>query len=842
MPVAPFAPSSRTSTVSTPPAELQLLEQVAQAGSWHWDAAGADGRGPFSWTPALAQLLHWPQACAPPWRAPWDLLAPKRRAALRSLLQGVRQAKADPGEVIELESMALNAQGHEQPIRLLMRCQPASGQALWHGVVQDRSEHHQRQAQAQHERMQLSTTLASMTEAFATLDREGRLSYVNPPTCQLLGRQPPQLLGRRLWRELDEAAGTRLHLKMRQALRSGEPAEFEAFVPSLDRWLEFRLYPFDEGLALYLRDVSERHRTQEQLQLLHTCIARLNDVVLITERRSGKPARIVFANEAFTRLSGYSADEVLGRHPGLLQGPLTDPLELRRIAQALRHGQAVRSELLHYKKSGEPFWVELEVVPVEESARGVAHWVAVGRDITSRKAQEEAIEHLAFHDALTGLPNRQRLLQRLQDALSLTTAGGRIGALMFIDLDHFKLLNDTLGHDRGDRLLQQVAARLQACMRPGDTVARLGGDEFVVVMHELATHADRARQRARRAAAVILQALSQPYELAGQPYHGTCSIGVTLLSDHEHSLADLLKQADLAMYEAKAAGRNTLCFFDPQMQADASAKAALTSALRQGLHHGEFVLHYQPQVQANGQLMGLEALVRWRQPSGLLGPDHFIAQTEESGLILPLGQWVLDEACRQLALWGRNPLLKSLRLSINVSTRQFLQAHFVQQVLQTVARHGVPAQQIELEITESLLATDMEGTIARMHQLHQAGLSLAIDDFGMGYSALSCLKNMPLQRLKIDRAFVKDMLSDPRDAAIARSIVRLAHDLGLQVTAEGVETLAQKTLLAEAGCQAFQGFLFSPALPADEIESFIGRWSATEPEHKAGTATDGLLA
>ena len=262
VPVAPFAPSSKTSPAQAPPAELELLEQVAQAGSWHWRVTGADGLGPFSWTPALAQLLQWPPSSAPPWRSPWDLLAPKRRAAVQTLLQGAHQGNADPGEVIELESMALNAQGQEQPIRLLMRCQPDSGRAVWHGVVQDRSEHHQRLAQAQHERMQLSTTLASMTEAFATLDREGRLSYVNPPTCRLLERQPSQLLGQRLWRELDEVAGTRLHLKTRQALRSAEPAEFEAFVPSLDRWLEFRLYPFDEGLALYLRDVSERHRTQ----------------------------------------------------------------------------------------------------------------------------------------------------------------------------------------------------------------------------------------------------------------------------------------------------------------------------------------------------------------------------------------------------------------------------------------------------------------------------------------------------------------------------------------------------------------------------------------------------
>jgi diguanylate cyclase (GGDEF)-like protein len=513
---------------------------------------------------------------------------------------------------------------------------------------------------------------------------------------------------------------------------------------------------------------------------------------------------------------------VLGHHPRLLQGPLTQASELTRIAQGLRRRQAVRSELIHYRKDGQTFWLELEVLPVNESAHGSAHWVAVGRDITARKAQEEVIEHLAFHDPLTGLPNRQLLMVRLQRALEQTAAGARIGALLFIDLDHFKLLNDTLGHDRGDELLQQVAARLRACVRDSDTVARLGGDEFVVVMQELAERPAQAGERARQAATLILRTLGQPYELAGQPYHGTCSIGITLLADHAHSLADLLKQADLAMYQAKAAGRNTLCFFDPQMQTAALAKAALSGALRRALHEQQFALHYQPQVHADGQVVGLEALLRWQLPSGeLRGPDSFIAQAEESGLILPLGQWVIDQACRQLALWSRQPRLRGLKLSVNVSTRQFLQPSFVEQVLHTIARHGVLAQQIELEITESLLATDLEGTIARMRLLRQAGLGLAIDDFGMGYSALSYLKRMPLQRLKIDRSFVTDMLDDPRDAAIARTIVQLARDLGLQVTAEGVETAEQLQLLADAGCQVFQGFLFSPALPAEQVEAFV---------------------
>jgi len=682
-------------------------------------------------------------------------------------------------------------------------------------------------ARARHEDMQLSTTLASMTEAFATVDCDGCLTYLNEPACRLLGQPAPQLLNLPAWSALDSASAQGLQAQIEQALRLDQPAEFECFSPLLGKWLEFRLYPFHDGLALYLRDISGRHQAQAQLLLLHACIARLNDLVLIVEQRQDEPPEIVFANAAFSRLTGYSTQEVIGSHPGLLQGPLSQRGEVTRIVTALAQGHAVRGELMHYSKDGQGFWVDVEVTPVNDSPEGLLRWIAVGRDITARKSQERAFEHLAFHDALTGLPNRQSLLRRLQQSTHPSEESQEIGALMFIDMDHFKMLNDTLGHDRGDQLLQQVADRLQACVREGDLVARLGGDEFVVVLHHLSRQEEQARQRADQIGELILQCLGQPYELAGQPYHGTCSIGVTLLSGHNPSVADLLKQADLAMYQAKASGRNTLCFFDPQMQASASAKAALTAALRQALHEQQFVLHYEPQVQADGRIISVEALLRWQHPEhGLRRPREFIAQAEESGLILPLGQWVLESACRQLALWSQRPLCRNLKMAVNVSARQFLHPQFVQDVLQTTARHGVAAHQIELEITESLLAADVQGCLVRMQHLHQAGIGLAIDDFGMGYSALSCLKHMPLQRLKIDRAFIHDMLQDPRDAAIARTIVQLARDLGLQVMAEGVETQAQCDLLAACGCDAFQGYLFSPALPADEIEAFMADWTA----------------
>jgi diguanylate cyclase (GGDEF)-like protein len=448
--------------------------------------------------------------------------------------------------------------------------------------------------------------------------------------------------------------------------------------------------------------------------------------------------------------------------------------------------------------------------------------VAVARDITTRKAAEEEIEHLAFYDALTQLPNRQLLMDSLRQSLLPTDNPDRTGALMFIDLDNFKMLNDTRGHATGDLLLQQVAARLNSCVRLRDTVARLGGDEFVVLLEDLGDDRETAGNRARVVAQKILASLCEPCDLAGHIHDGTCSIGITLVTQHQQNVGELLKQADLAMYQAKAAGRNTICFFDPGMQAVATANAALTYELRQGLRNNEFLLYYQPQMGPQGHMVGVEALVRWQHPQrGLVAPDDFIGQAEESGLILPLGKWVLDTACAQLGLWARRPETQKFSIAINVSVRQFRHPEFVEQVMAAIAGAGISAHRLKLELTESLLANDMDVTIAKMGILKEAGVTLSIDDFGIGYSALSYLKHLPLDQLKIDRTFVKDVLTDPNDAAIARTIIGLAQSLGLGVMAEGVETTAQRDFLARHGCHCFQGYLFSKPLPIDELELFI---------------------
>ena len=725
----------------------------------------------------------------------------------------------------DTELEALSAAGSRLRLRVVGEAiSDASGNVLRiHGTLQDLTEAKRAEQLSMSLTMRLSTTLASISEAFVTLDREGRFIYVNGETERLLGLKSDELLGKTICSQLGNEVKGRLPTEISEVLRTGVNVEFAEFYAKLGKWLELRVYPFEEGIAVYFRDVTAARQSQEQLLLLQTSISRLNDVVVITDAGpvDASSPRIVFVNDAFERHTGYSREEVLGKPPHMLKGPLTENSELYRISLSLVQSRPVRAELIIYKKNGEPLWMELEIVAVDYFGRGQTHWVSVARDISERKAAEDEIEHLAFYDTLTQLPNRQLLMTRLESALIKGTRSRQIGSLMFIDLDNFKILNDTQGHSKGDLLLQKVASRLAACVRKSDTVARLGGDEFVVMLEDLGDNPKLAVDKARAIGEQILAALSEPYDLADYQHYATCSIGITSFSRHRESIGDLLKQADLAMYQAKAAGRNSVCFFDPKMQAAATANAATSSELRRGLRDQEFLLHYQPQV-GTETMFGVEALVRWKHPEkGLVYPDKFITQAEESGLILPLGQWVLETACKQLASWSKRAGTKHLSVAVNVSVRQFRHPEFVDMVMQVIAQTGVAANKLKLELTESLLATDMEITIAKMGLLRRAGVTLSIDDFGMGYSALSYLKYLPLDQLKIDRTFVKDILFDPNDAAIARTIIGLAQSLGLGVVAEGVETKEQRELLAQFGCECYQGHLFCKALPIDELEVFM---------------------
>ncbi|MBX3609530.1 MAG: EAL domain-containing protein [Hydrogenophaga sp.] len=702
----------------------------------------------------------------------------------------------------------------------------ASGQVeLVQVAVHDISATKQAQQETLRLAMRLTTTLASITEAFVTLDRQCCFTYLNQESERLLQKTTADLLGLEVWHDFSPAVAQRLKEQFGRALQNNRRVELEDWFPALGKWLEVRAYPFAEGLAVYFRDVTERRHSQEQLMLLETSVARLNDIVLIAETGAQGGAaepRIVFVNDAFTHHTGYSRDEVLGQSPKLLLELDPTVTKMREITQGLRDTQKARTELMVRRKSGALFWVELEVVSVQGSAEEVTHWVAVGRDITQRKTAEDMIRHLAFYDPLTDLPNRQLLLDRLQQALAASARSGQHGALLFIDLDNFKILNDTLGHQIGDQLLKKVAQRLTASVRKTDLVARLGGDEFVVMADDLSNDPRAAAHKARVLAEKVLNTLREPFALTGNQHFATPSIGVAIFSGTESDVGELLKQADLAMYQAKAMGRNTLCFFDPPMQAAMTANAQTSSDLRDGLRRGEFVLYYQPQVDRAGVITGVEALLRWNHPErGLTYPSDFIPVSEETGLILPLGQWAIETACKQLAVWARRPETANLSIAVNVSVRQFRHPDFVDTVMACIRNSGIKPQRLKLELTESLLADRMEITIEKMGMLKALGVTLSLDDFGVGYSSLSVLKRLPLDQLKIDKAFVADVLTDPNDAAISRAIIALAQSLSLQVVAEGVETVEQRDFLTYQGCDQFQGHLFSKPLPIESLDALL---------------------
>jgi len=798
---------------------LALIEETVGVGSWSFQMPD----GPLRVSAQCAGILGLP---AQPLPTALETLvscyAPEWRPGMRHRLERCSRQ----GLGFDEELQVLSAEVGPKWVRAVGAAVKAPQGYIdrIQGFVQDISAQKQAQQETLRLAMRLTTTLASITEAFVTLDRDAQFTYLNQESERLLQKSTSELLGQPIWNGFEPALAQRLQAQMSAALGNNRRVEREHHFPSLGKWLEIRAYPYAEGLAVYFRDVTERRRSQEQLMLLETSVARLNDIVLIAEIRHAdvRDAAIVFVNDAFERHTGYGREDVLGQAPQMLLD-LAPALErLRDLGPEHAGRRQARTELLMHRKNATMFWVELEVVGVQTDSGDLSHWVAVGRDITQRKAAEDMIRHMALYDPLTDLPNRQLLIERLQRALSLSERSGQHGALMFIDLDNFKILNDTLGHHVGDELLQKVAKRLTQSVRKTDTVARLGGDEFVVMVDDLSTDRSAAAYKARVLADKVLNVLREPFVIDNHQHFATPSIGVTPFVGLRTDVTDLLKQADLAMYQAKSQGRNTVCFFDPAMQAAVSANATISAELRTGLQEEQFVLHYQPQVDRQGVIIGVEALIRWRHPhKGLVSPAHFIPVAEDTGMILPLGRWVIETACRQLAVWSNWPQTSGLSVAVNVSVHQFKHPDFVDMVIDSIQRHGVRPHKLKLELTESLLAERMEVAIQKMHRLKKLGVRLGLDDFGVGYSSLSYLKQLPLDQLKIDKGFVADVLTDPHDAAISRAIIALAQSLNLQVVAEGVETQEQRDFLAYQGCDQFQGYLFAPPLPIETLDGFL---------------------
>lgn len=444
------------------------------------------------------------------------------------------------------------------------------------------------------------------------------------------------------------------------------------------------------------------------------------------------------------------------------------------------------------------------------------------QDITTRKENETRIEQLAYYDPLTNLPNRRLLLKRLNKQLSSADRGQYTNALLFLDLDNFKVLNDIHGHDYGDILLRQTAIRISQCVRLGDTASRVGGDEFVIILERLSKELIQAATQVEKVVLKILHELTQPFLINEIDYTTSCSVGIVLFNDNSLSASELMKQADIAMYQAKQAGKNTQCFFDPDMQKEMSERVCIELELRTAISENQFELFYQPQCNQHGEIVGAEALIRWNHPSkGVTSPQYFIPIAEDTGLIVPIGEWVIETACAQLQAWKDQSKTRNISLSVNVSQKQFQQPDFIQKTTKVINKYAVEPNKLKIELTESVLAEDLELTVTRMNELGDMGILLSLDDFGTGYSSLQYLKTLPLYQLKIDYSFVRDLIIDPNDRSIVKTIISMAKGLGLNVIAEGVETEDQKQYLLSDGCMLYQGFLFSKPVPVNKFEKLI---------------------
>jgi len=731
---------------------------------------------------------------------------------------------------LETQARIRRPDGEVRWIRMAARPRAlGQGRVIWDGLLTDVTAQRQAESAARAYETQLAGVLRHLPGAVARLGLDLEILYANHTQAQWVDTNVENIIGRRVPDYISPEVLQRMTPYFDRA-RAGETVVFENRIDRPDGEVRYRhttLVPERTAdgsvgaIVLFAYDLTElktmERELSQQKMLLTSLIQAIPDMVYLKDARGVYLA----CNPVFERFMGRGEREILGRTDAqLMAAPMAEHFG-RHDQRAMHAWQPlVIEEPLTFAEDGYQGQFETIKTPIRDPQGRATGVLGVSRDITDRKRAAQEIERLAFYDALTQLPNRRLLLDRLQRLVLSSQRTHQHGALLFIDLDNFKDLNDTLGHDMGDQLLTQVAERLVHSVRECDTVARFGGDEFVVLLEGLDTHLPQARTQAEAVAVKLLIALNQPFELAGQQHYSTPSIGLTLFGQERVSVDELLKRADLAMYEAKAAGRNTHRFFDPGMQQALHARSSLEADLRQGLTRAEIFVHYQAVVDYQGHVKGAEALARWTHPErGPISPAEFIPLAEQTGLILPLGRHILRTACEQLVRWSGKKETAHLSMAVNVSARQFRQSSFIAEVLQTLRETGANPRRLKLELTESLLLGDIEDTIARMVQLKREGVGFALDDFGTGYSSLGYLKRLPLDQVKIDRGFVRDVLTDPNDAAIVRTILALAQSLDLDVVAEGVETAGQLGFLRLHGCEQFQGFLFGRPGSAEDVEA-----------------------
>ncbi len=664
-----------------------------------------------------------------------------------------------------------------------------------------------------------------MSALIMELSLTGEILYSNEVITQITGISVDELKGRDFTELLliQESAAEMLH---QQFLQKGELCAVRSGIRTHDNsrkiisWNSVNIYDSQgliERIIYFGIDVTKQVAIEKELSIAAIAFES-QEGMLITDAHN----MILRVNRAFTAITGYTAEDVIGLNPRIFKSGHHDEAFYAAMWNSLSDTGVWAGEIWNRRKNGEISSEILTIAAVKNAAGIVTNYVSAFVDSSVINKALEEIKSLAFYDPLTGLPNRRLLVDRLEQSLLSSVRSGLEGVILFLDLDHFKTLNDTLGHDMGDLLLQQVAQRLTACVREGDTVARLGGDEFVIVLTALSEQKIEAAVQAEIIANEILISLNQIYQLNTHIYHCSSSIGVTMINNSEAGREELLQQADIAMYQAKKAGRNRVCFFDPKMQATINANADLEGKLYKALEYSQFRLHYQIQVDNSGSSVGAEALIRWLHPElGLIFPIQFIPLAEETGLIRAIGQWVVETACAQLSAWQNQALTCNLTLSINVSAQQFQQSDFVAHLQASIEGHGINPGLLNLELTESIFLANMDETIASMNALRTLGVQFSLDDFGTGYSCLQYLKRLPLDQLKIDQSFVRDLIVDNSDRAIVSTIIAMAKSLELDVIAEGVETDEQRQFLQHKGCLHYQGYLFGKPLPIEQFEALL---------------------
>ena len=720
---------------------------------------------------------------------------PDHPEVLLELLTGTQDGR-QPFVQVEQKTAA----GEVRVVRMYVGSLETEGKQLVLAIVFDVTEH----LRAEEQVSILARFADENPNPILRLSLDGVILYANPAASRLT----------RIWRT---DVGQMLSLTMLETPRSGPPGgqggQVELQVG--ERIYMFMLVPVSDSDSLYVfgRDITEQKRHEEQLLLLASVFANSIQGIYITSPE-GNIERV---NPAFTTITGYTAEEVIGRNPRLFKSGRHDKAFYQEMWATVRERGRWQGEIWDRRKSGEAYPVWLSITAIKDPQDRTTHFLAIFHDITEIKHGEEQLKHQANHDALTGLPNRQLFNDRLEWALAHARRYRLKLALLFLDLDNFKSINDSLGHHMGDIFLQEVAQRLKVCCRAEDTVARLGGDEFIIILPEVKNEQGTVHMAQR-----IVQSFLKPIHLGGHDLFPSASIGITMFPSDGADVATLVKNADMAMYKAKELGRNSYVMYTETMNRDVVRRLALETSLRQALEREEFRVYYQPKVNIQtGAISGMEALVRWqRSENDLVLPGEFIPVAEETGLIFLLGEWVLRTACRQARLW-HDQGFPNLSISVNLSAKQFQDENLILLVKRSLKESGLPAKDLNLEITEHIVMVDTQISGRIMAELKKMGVNISIDDFGTGYSSLRYLKRFPLVELKIDKSFIRDLPDHPDDVTIVKAILSLAHSLNLRVVAEGVESVQQYRFMRSHGCDEIQGYLYSPPLAPEECTRLL---------------------